>query len=355
MVSAKGQRANSIQVAPNRPSFIGIDIGGTKTLGLVLGADDTVVASVKVPTAKGGNGAVQESVVALVRALMTAARKNGCPVAGIGIGAPGFVDTATGLVIDASNLGVRDLELGPAVEAVCGLPTKIIHDVRAATIAEATLGAAVGLRHFAYMNVGTGIAAGFVFDGKLYGGDGERAGEIGHVVLDPNGPICTCGKRGCLEALASGAALSSWVDAAITARPESHLARLGRSHDSMVEGRAGSLDTVDNNGGAALLPLAADAGDPDARTMINTTAAYLGQAVAWLVDSLALQRVVLGGGVVRLGSALLDPLRAVATELTLAANRTPHLIVPTNLGSEGGATGAALAARQQYASTLEVS
>src|SRR5690606_21806893 len=116
--------------------------------------------------------------------LMADVRAIGCHLAGVGIGAPGFVDSEAGLVIDASNLRVRDLELGRAVEAACELPTYIIHDVRAATIAEAALGAGAGLRHFAYLNVGTGIAAGFVFNGTLYGGAGDRAGEIGHVVLD---------------------------------------------------------------------------------------------------------------------------------------------------------------------------
>ncbi|MBX3141626.1 MAG: ROK family protein [Trueperaceae bacterium] len=321
-------------------AVVGIDVGGTKILGIVRSADGGVLARVRRKTPVGGNAALAAAVAELVGELLEQAAATDRTVTGIGVAAPGFIDSRSGVIVDASNLGVRDLPLTGGLADRFGLPVRLVHDVRAATVAEATFGAGAGVANFAYVNIGTGVAAGFIFGHRLYTGTSGKAGELGHVVVDPSGPACTCGKRGCLEAFASGAALDKLAAEATEAHPGSLLAR------SLATRRQ-------ERGHVAALAKAASEGDALAAKILSQATSHLGLVVAGLVDTLALERVVIGGGLGRLRAEIFEPLRGVALGAVLEANRAPRLITMSALGADVGAIGAALAARRGMEPVLE--
>jgi glucokinase len=193
---------------PHREVVAGLDLGGTKMLGVLVDQQGTIRTRLRQPTTMRGDAEVREGVLDFLRSLIEAGREAGLQTVGVGVGTPGYVDTMQGTIVDATNLAVVNLHLEPILQTTFSLPALVIHDVKAAALAEARLGAGAGTRYLAFLNVGTGIAAGLILDGQVYQGVGSRAGEIGHVVMEPNGPLCPCGLRGCLEMLAAGPAIA---------------------------------------------------------------------------------------------------------------------------------------------------
>jgi glucokinase len=215
-----------------------------------------------------------------------------------------------------------------------------LHDVKAATLGEATYGSGVGIPYFAYLNIGTGIAVGLLLENAIYRGAAGRAGEIGPVMMQPDGPLCACGRYGCLEALASGTALVRQARESIVLRPHSLLAELAGHPPTIV--------------GVEVIAEAARAGDQCALDIVHVAADYLGQAIAGLANVLDLQRVVIGGGLAQMGEVLFDPLRAAALRHMLEAYRGVVEIVPSRLGVSAGAIGAATAMQLELDRQLEV-
>lgn len=288
---------------------IGVDVGGTKTLAVALDDAGRVIAEERRATGWGPE-AVVDGIVAVVAAVAGGARPDA-----LGIGVPGQV-SPDGVVRHALNLGIDVLDLAAAVGARTGLRPVVENDVRAAAVGAASLLAGAG--SIAYLNLGTGIAAGIVRDGMPWRGARGAAGEIGHVSVDPAGPACSCGQRGCIEALAGGAAV-----AARWARP-------------------------------AALPVAdvfdaAEAGDPLAAGLRADVVRGVVSAVQLLVLTADVDVVVLGGGVSHLGERLRDPVR---TALAAAASGSAFLgsleladrVVPTPRKAPVGARGAAVLA-----------
>jgi glucokinase len=227
----------------------------------------------------------------------------------IGLAVPGIVDDANGVAVWSENLNWTDVPFAALVRERCGLPTVLGHDVRTAALAETRIGAARGMSDVVYLSIGTGIAAGIVLDGRLHAGDGY-AGEIGHTPAGHDEP-CACGSRGCLEAIASAAAIA-----------RRYTARSGRP-------AAGAADVL-------------AAGDPDALAVWDEALDALAAALAWTASVLAPEAVVIGGGLSRAGAALFDPLNArLARHLTF--QRVPRL-VPAALGERAGCIGAGLLA-----------
>ncbi len=309
--------------------MLGLDLGGTKMLGLVTDERGQVFVRRRKPTAAFGNEAVRDVVLDILRELFQAAAGIDGELAGIAIGAPGYVDTATGIVLDATNLGVRGLPLGEVVSQAFGLPVVVVHDVKAAALGEARFGAGRGGNHLAFLNVGTGIAVGLVLGGRIYEGASGRAGEVGHVVMQRSGPLCNCGLRGCLEALASGPAVARSARDAI-----------GRGrHSTMIELVDGVLDRLT----AETVAEAARQGDGLALELIGEAAGYLGLAIAGLVNVLDLQHVVVGGGLAQMGALLLDRIAAAAADYILQDYKDEVSIVPSMLGANAGILGAVAA------------
>jgi glucokinase len=302
---------------------VGLDIGGTKTLAVAVDKDGRILGEVRLPTdvsgGAGGRG-IQASSTDAVRQVAAAA---GCAVeaiAAVGVGVPGIIDAAAGTVRHAVNLGVGadpvDLA-GPLRRLVDG-PVVVANDVNVAALgaAEAFETAA----DVAYLSIGTGVAVGFFLHGEMHVGARGIAGEIGHLPIDPDGELCECGQRGCLETVASGATI----------------ARRWTGPDG-------------GRGDAASLFAAADAGDERAIALRDEISGHLATAVAIITHTVDPELIVLGGGVAEAGRPLLDAVRAalraravtpLVAELDLPARLT---LVPD--GVPVGALGAARAAR----------
>src|SRR6478736_1360130 len=181
-----------------------VDVGGTRIKAALVTAACDTLAAVTTLTPNDIAAVVHATVTELLA--MAAQDDRPARVVGCGVVVPGLVDEPRGVGVYSVNLGWRDLSIGDPVASVLGVPTVVGHDVRAGLLAETRLGAARGARHALFLPVGTGIAGALLLDGAVISADG-RAGELGHLVIDPAGPACGCGATGCLEAIASAAAV----------------------------------------------------------------------------------------------------------------------------------------------------
>jgi glucokinase len=270
-----------------------------------------LLATAVLPTGPGGPGEVLDRLAAEGARL---AAEHG-PVAAAGAGVPGLFDEGSGRTLFLPNLPAawNGREFGRPLAGRLGVPTVLINDARAFTLAESRMGAAAGCSTVVCLTLGTGVGGGVVVDGRLRYGPHGRAGEVGHQVIDPNGPRCGCGNRGCVEAFAAGAALS----------------RLGGQDSPQAVFRA------------------AAAGDELAAAAVQAVAWRLAVGIANLVTVLWPERVVVGGGVAAAGERLLGPLRAAVADATPLVDPASYEIVPAALGPAAGAIGAALWAEER--------
>lgn len=310
------------EVGPRRPGGLrlGIDVGATKTAAVAIDPTGAVAHELRLPTALGEDG-VLATIGAAIEGIGAGARREGAGVTSVGIGIPGAVDPVTGRVSHAVNLGVDDLDLATLVAARTALTVRVENDVKAAALgAYHALGGQV--RSMAYLNLGTGLAAGLVIEGDLWRGARGVAGEIGHIPV-AEGPECPCGQRGCLELYASGSALARlW--------PTPHPQPVRALFD------------------------AADAGDVVAGTVRRDFVASVASAVRILVLTADVDRVVVGGGVSDLGDRLLVALRGAldalaATSRFLASQDLPPRVQLVPRGVPVAAVGAALVGAARYA------
>lgn len=300
--------------------YAGLDIGGTKTLGVLLSPSGEQVATATAPAKKGNEGVVAQGLVVLREMLKSvSAREN--ELTAVGVGIPGVVDPATGVVHNAVNLALTELALQTELEAALGCPVRVDNDVNVAAI-----GAAADLRlegTVAYLNIGTGMAASLVVDGTNFAGATGIAGEIGHLPVDPRGVACGCGQVGCLETIASGSALTRQWPSTQTHPSDALLA----AHLS---------------------------GDPDATEVFESFAEGIAQAVRILVLTYDPNFVVIGGGMRKLGLPLFEAIDQVferwsrQSPFIASANLASRVVVLPR-ESNAGATGAALLVRAELA------
>jgi glucokinase len=318
------------------PQVAGFDIGGTKILGRVLDPADPrrALATSRVDTPRGEAGIVEAlgaSVADLQRQL---ADRGLAPLAGVGVGIAGLVD-AKGVLRFAPNLpGIVDFDVRTAVAGATGLAVTVDNDANAAAVAEHRVGAGVGASDLVLVTLGTGIGGGVVIDDRLVRGAAGFAGEPGHMVVDPNGPPCPCGRRGCWERFASGSGLGRFGREAA----EAGLA------DRMVALAGGDPDSVR---GEHVTRAAAD-GDPEALAVMRQFAWWVALGISNLENLLDPEVVIIGGGLAEAGDLLLEPTRAAYATLVLGyEHRPPVRILAADLGAEAGAIGAGLLALDQ--------
>ncbi|WP_374107849.1 ROK family protein [Microbacterium sp. Au-Mic1] len=292
---------------------VGLDVGGTKIDALALASDGEILARTRIPTGWGDH-AVVAAVHDAVAALADAGGFPVSDVASVGIGIPGLIDADAGRVLHAVNLGVTELDLADAVRVRLPVPVSVENDVKAAALGAGSLR---GDAHsMAYLNLGTGVAAGIVIDGALWRGARGTAGEVGHLSVDPRGRVCGCGQRGCIETFCGGGAVSkAW-------------------------GRGGELPLRD------IFDLAED-GDAFALELREGIAFGAASAVRSLVLGADIETVVIGGGVTALGERLLDDivrrLRQESAESPFIGSlRLDERIELLPIGSPAAALGAAL-------------
>jgi glucokinase len=305
------------------PSFLGVDLGGTKMLVGVVDPDRRLTYRAVAPSLGLPQGALIET---LERELWAALQA--CPEIGAaGLGIPCRIDRERGVAIAAVNLDLADVPIRDLLTERIGLPVFVDNDANAAALAEHRFGAAEGARNAVMLTIGTGIGGGLIVDGRLYRGSTGAGAELGHTVIDADGPRCqgNCPNRGCIEALASGTAIAREGLAAAEAAPGS---ALGRALASGVE-----LDGKE-------VTDAALAGDVTARGVLEQVGRRLGVAFSSLANIFEPDVIVIGGGASRAGELLAGPAREeLASRALPPMSRTP--VATAELGPDAGMVGAA--------------
>jgi len=305
---------------------IGIDLGGTNIAVGVVNEKYEIVAMHSVPT--GASRPAAEVIRDMGDAVETALVKAGVSIdqcQSIGIGSPGTCDSEKGVVARAYNLGWFDVPICAMLQSRFGIPARLSNDANCAALAETVAGNAIGCKNMVLITLGTGVGGGIIIDGKIYAGMRSAGAELGHTLLVLDGEQCTCGRRGCWETYASATALIRQTRQAAADHPESLLAKTAPAD---VTGR-----TVFD---------AADAGDPVAQAVIEQYCVYVAAGFTDLVNALAPEMILLGGGISRQGERLLAPIREyVVNNCFGQKDGAVPVIRAAKLGNEAGIIGAA--------------
>jgi glucokinase len=322
---------------------IGFDLGGTKMHAAAVDHVGNVLYGERQKTdATEGPDAVIDRMVGLVARVREQLGERGTSVTGVCIGVPGAVDTEQGTVDKAPNLGWENVALGPRLAKLLGMPVFLDNDVRVAVIGEHAYGVGKGARTMIGIFVGTGIGGGVIVGGHTHHGGRGVAGEIGHMTLVPHGPRCGCGRRGCVEALASRTAMERDVRKLIKQGWDSKIPKLMRK-----EGRDELTSSV--------IERALDLGDDVMLKVIKDAQYHLGLTAASLANVLDPEVIVIGGGVAeRLGERFVAPIREHAYKHFLVQrDRERVRIVATELKDRAAPLGAAHIARERLAGRLD--
>jgi glucokinase len=319
--------------------LVGVDLGGTNVLAAVIKGSGRVLgeSKAKVHAEVGASGLTEQIANTVMAALKRAGLKRR-DVLGVGIGVPGPIQAETGIVVRCPNLGPSwdNFPLRQALGELLRLPVIVDNDVNVGAVGEYTYGAGKGARDMLAIFVGTGIGGGLILNGRLHSGCRDSAGEVGHMVILAEGPLCGCGGRGHAEALASRTAMERDIRAALQAGQTSIIPRLMEAQGRTVMS-------------ASVIGDAFEAGDTVAVQAVERAQCYLGLLVSACVNLLDPETIVLGGGVLeRLGDAYLEPVRCVAQEHYVNKSDMDRVrIVRAALGDYSGALGAAVLARQR--------
>jgi glucokinase len=303
---------------------IGVDAGGTKVAGLLVDVSAGEILDRRhVDTPAADAEASAQTIVSMAQDLA----KGHQDVLALGVGAAGIV-SLEGVMRYAPNVAWREFPLKERIHSAVGLPTLVDNDANVAAWGEFRFGAGRGSNDMLLVTVGTGIGGGIVAGGKLFRGAHGFAAEIGHIIVEPGGPICGCGNRGCWEQVASGRAVGRLGREAAQDRPDSLLAELAGGDPDAVTG--------------PVVTTAAKRGDDIAVAVLAEVGRRLGEGIAGLVNVIDPDIVVVGGGVIDAGELLLEPARRSFRESVEAPEHRPEVpIVAAALGNDAGAVGAA--------------
>jgi glucokinase len=307
-----------------------VDIGGTKVAAGLVDRDGRILAQTRQPMQATGTAELAlQAVTGAIDSLTPAAQSSG-GFHSIGICAPGPLDPETGVILNPPNLPCwRNFPLAEKLASIYHLPVIVDNDANAAALAETRWGAARGYRYVFYAGIGTGIGTGVVFDGHIYHGRTGAAAEGGHVTIDYHGPLCPCGKRGCIEVLAAGPAIAARARAKVAADPS--------RPSGMLDIAGGNVAAITSE----MVGQAYTAGDSAAREVLEETVDVLVPWLGNIVDLLDPDVIVLGGGV----AAMLKPFfaeikrRLPAWCVNPRANEIP--LISAHYGADSGIAGAA--------------
>jgi glucokinase len=315
--------------------YVGVDLGGTKILAGVFDEKLICLARSKMSTKseRGAEGVV-ERIARCVRDSVDECDLDLKQIKGVGIGAPGAVDAETGRVINAPNLQWQDLPLKKMLEKqLGGIPVSVENDCNSATLGVFEKDLQSKPRHVIGIFIGTGIGGGIILDGKLYSGFNGTAGEIGHMVIQVGGPKCSCGNRGCFEAVASRGAILRALHAAVKDGQKTVLTEMLDAN--LTDLRSGDLRKAIRKG------------DKLVERIVEEAAEYTGIAVANLINIFSPQIVVLGGGVIdALGDEMMAIIVETAEDYALGGTNKGIEIVASKAGDDAGIIGGAVLARR---------
>jgi glucokinase len=321
--------------------FVGVDLGGTLLKAAIVDIESGEISGLqKIDTlARQGHDVVIGRMADLIDDLILQSGIPKSQIGGIGIGVPGIVDLAAGIVRFLPNLPGTwpDVPLGPRIEQSVGLPVCLLNDVRSMTLGEWTFGAGQGVDTMACFAIGTGVGGGLVINGKLHLGIGGTGGELGHQSIDYNGPRCGCGNRGCLEVYASGPAIVAMGIKAVIQGLTTIIGEL--------------VDYDLNRITPKVIYQAAIQGDEIAKEIYRLAGYYIGIAVSNTLATIGPRKVVIGGGVAQAGEMLLAPIRKTVLERVHIMPAEQVQIVQAELGPNAGLIGAALWANNIYNKT----
>ena len=332
-VASGGRRARLLEFNDASAAYLGIALGVNTTTVALADARGEIRVRREVPTLHGDPEGTVAAVIALTQEVCDSAGLPRDRLQAVGVTVPGMVNSATGSVALAANLSWTDVPIRDMLATALGVPVVVNNVTSAGAIAEGRTGVAKGVRSFVWAHVGSSVGAGIVIDGHVFSGTQGFSGEIGHCAVVADGPVCSCGMRGCLEALVSGPAIVRAAQAAL---------------DS---GEATSLRDVSPLEAVAVA-VAARSGDAVAQRIFTTVGEHLGVGVSYLVNILDPQMIVLGGGVMDAGDLLLETTRAAMARHSLKGARIP--VVVSALGDDAGLIGAVFAAMDQSVRSYRV-
>jgi len=309
--------------------ILGIDLGGTKILTAVVNKQGRMLSrDHSITPAKGGQQAVVKSIFESVGRALGQAHIAALDLTAVGVGAPGLSSPETGILFTSPNLpGWKNVPLRDIIEKELCKKVFLINDANAAAVGELNFGAGRGERNFVYITVSTGIGGGIIIDGRIYAGSSGMAGEVGHMVIDDEGPACNCGNRGCWETLASGTALAR----------EARCRIKDGAMTSILNYADGEIENLD----AEAIHKAAQGGDKLASELIARTSYYLGVGLANLINIFNPEVIVIGGGLSNIGDMLLVPAFKEAGRRAFKQAYQSVRFARAELGRNSGVLGAA--------------
>ena len=302
---------------------VGIDVGGTSVKAALVDSEFKVLGQAHVPTDVSSQDGLLDSIAELV--LQVA---DGASLSGVGFGLPSEIDQRTGRVVDSINVPIVDVSFAHEMHRRLDVPIRVDNDANVACLAEARMGAAHGADHVVMFTLGTGVGGGVLIGGELFHGANGFGAELGHMVIDENGPRCQghCPNHGCLEALASAAGVEHAARQVAEENPDGGLA------EAFMAGKAPDTRVVIDG---------ALGGDPECVEVLTRVGRHLGVAISNCVNMFNPEVVVIGGGIASAGDLLLRPARLEAGMRALRPNWSVTQVVPAKLGNTAGVLGAA--------------
>ena len=304
---------------------VGVDLGGTNIKIGIVSDKGKLVKSISIKTE--ADCGPKNVIANIIKGVETILAKNKLKIQGIGIGCPGVVSIKKGIVENAPNLpGWKNVKLGPIIKEKFGYKVHLENDANAAAIGELMFGAGKKFDSFVMVTLGTGVGGGIVFNKKIFRGEFGAAGEIGHISIDVNGPMCNCGSTGCIEAYAGNSYLKEQIRSELKDYPDSKVWKLIENDLSKVSPR--------------IIQAASEKKDAYAKFVIERMGKQLGAALASLSNLLDISTFIIGGGVAGFGKPLLDSARKTISERVLLSLRSRVLVIPAKLQNEAGIKGA---------------
>lgn len=304
-----------------------LDIGGTKILGAIFDEKGKIVHRLKKKTKSGGETSenIEEVIISVVDEMRREFGLKKGQINAISAGAPGVIDQQSGVILFSPNLPWRDYDIRTPLEKRFGVPFFIGNDVNVGVLGEFKHGAARGYQNVVGFFVGTGMGGGLILNGELFTGNKFKAGEYGHMVLDPEGPLCGCGQRGCLEAFSSKKGMSAYIDQ-----------QIARGRKCMMEGKM-------ENGvfKSKLLKKAIEAKDPVVLEAVDRACHYLAVATGNMINTISPDVVVYGGGVIEaVGGLFLKKILAEVDRYCMTSIRPTVELKTAELGDDSVLYGA---------------
>jgi glucokinase len=318
--------------------IVGVDVGGTKTLAAVTCPDGSIIGRQRVTTPRTHQAEAFQAILDVIDGAVADAGVALDDVSAIGLAVAAVVDPEAGKIVATPNMKLEGLEVVTPLEERYGVPVALGNDVNCGTLGEQWLGAGRHLRNIVGMFVGTGIGGGVIVDGRLVRGSRELAGEIGHIIMQPGGPTCGCGRQGCLEAIASRTAIERDIRAAIARGRKTVIAEMLEGSDGLIRSK--------------MLKKALADGDPVVTQIMTRASETIGKACLDIRHLLDPEVMILGGGVMEAcGKFMLPIIRGVVDSVAYTGARPAGAIVLSELGDDAVVLGSVVLAQRQAGAT----